>query len=220
MLAERQLRAAEIALDTTRRERRKTEETLRLQQLLVDDAEAALAANLVDRQRDAADFLLLVAAAKESELLAEQKYISERNRRLDLEQQIAALRQDEITRDELARQLAAEARIQALEGELELVSRRAAEFEYGVRMAAFDAFKLVRDLSDVVNGLLQKAGILEPSRSPRVPRDELLDAGAQDPRDRTAQVPAPSVGAVLDSQRLDAALERLRATLPPREDDQ
>jgi hypothetical protein len=226
MLAQRQLRAAEIALDSVRRQRRQTEETLRAQQVLVDAAQAALDEKEAERRHDAYALGLAVAAAQARELAAETRYLQEHQRRLSLEEQVAALRRREVARDDLARQLAAEARIAELEGELELISRHAAEFEYRVRMAAFDAFKLVRDLSDVVSGLLQRARILDPPRSSRPPREGDAPRGSgsgsgsksEDARDPTAYVPAPSVASVLDSQRLDAALARLRATTPPPDD--
>ena len=256
LMVQRQLRAAEIALETARRRRFETDEAMRELQLQAEQARAAAAAAEAARERDAAEAREQLAAFRAMERVAEQRYMEERHRRLALEQELSALAADRRRRDDLARQLAAERRVEELLGELELVQRRAAEFEYGVRMAAFDAFKLLREMSDRVGAALTALGLAR-GQAPTAPPgpapmpdatatgetsasamarsdlgfapadavDDRLDAADDehapsaggDPRPETAD--APRVADVLDSQRLDAALARLRADLPTRADD-
>jgi hypothetical protein len=214
ILNQRRLRAAEIALETARRRRFETDEAVRALQAEVLDMESALSATLAARERDRLEAEADIEAARRAQLLAEQRLVRERERRLELEEVLSGLRRAESQYDALAHELAAEQRIRQLEGELELVSRRAAEFEYGVRMAVFDAFKLVRELAGRVGSVLPDV---------RLPLPEL---GRGDPDEGTgmahaarAASPGPEEVAsaieALDSGRLDAALERLRASTPP-----
>jgi septal ring factor EnvC (AmiA/AmiB activator) len=206
MLAQRQLRAAEIALETARRRRRETDAELAEAEAEVEAAQTALAQSRAERERERAEAQEQLAQARVGRTAAEQRYVEEHSRRLALEQQLAALRREGGRRDDLTRQLAAETRIRELEGDLEIVTRHAATFEYGVRMAAFDAFKVVREMADVVSGLLSRTGLVPAPR-----RDVSGEPGA-------AVEPRPATSG-LDAERLDAALERLRATTPPPTDE-
>ncbi len=207
---QRRLRAAEIALEAARRRRFETDETVRALQAEVADSEAALVAAIAGWERDRAAARSEVEAARRGRLVAEQGLVAERERRRELERELADLRRETPRYEDLARQLASEQRLRELEAELELVARRAAEFEYGVRMAAFDAFKLVREMVDRVGSVLPRV---------RLPLPEL---GRGDPEAaRVSRYTAPGSATTtpasngLDSERLDAALERLRASTPP-----
>jgi hypothetical protein len=221
ILNERRLRGAEIALATARQRRFESDESVRALQGEVADLKSALAEALAARERDREAAQVGVAVAQRAQLLAEQGLAAERHRRLELEQQLAQQARQWSAREPLIRQLTAERRIGELEAELEIVLRRAAEFEYGVRMAAFDALKLVRGLVDRVGSVLPQVrlpvpelGRGDPDAGPRSPAPgpefETVEHGYD------AAHPA-STG--LDSERLDAALERLRASTPPPADD-
>jgi hypothetical protein len=221
ILNERKLRAAEMALATARRQRSETDESMRTLQREVADMEAALAEVLAARERDREAARAQVAAARSAQLLAEQALAAERHRRQELEHRLARRARQSSAQEALALQLAAERRIRELEAELEIVFRRAAEFEYGVRMAAFDALKLVRGLVDRVGSALGDVRLPLPApgrgdpdggpgQSGPAPGSETVRHGYD------AAHPA-STG--LDSERLDAALERLRASTPPPPED-
>jgi hypothetical protein len=181
MLVQRQLRAAEIALETARRRRFETDEVIREFRTVAERAQAALAESEAARDRDAATFRARIAALEAATLDAEQRRLVERNRRLAVDQQLSALSAEAGLRDETARQLSAETRIRQLEGELELVSRRAAEFEYGLRMAAMDAFRLVRAMADRVDAMLGRPRRADPLAPPASQRRERAPFGATAP---------------------------------------
>jgi hypothetical protein len=214
ILNQRRLRAAEIALETARRRRFETDETVRALQAEIIEMEATVAAahEALKRERRAAR--AEVELAQRAQLLAEQGAIHERERRWELERELNRLRRDAFEHDALSRQLIAEQRIRALEGELEVVFRRAAEFEYGVRMAAFDAFKLVRELVDRVSSVLPNLKLGLPELGRGDPEAETPADGA-DPASANEATSVERAANRLDSQRLDAALERLRASTPP-----
>jgi hypothetical protein len=203
MLLQRQLRAAEIALENDRHRRFAEDDELRSLRSFAEAAEAMLADSVAARELEAQAFRAQLAAADTRALTAEQGYTAERNRRRNLEQALAAVAAERSRRDDLVRQLAAEQRIRELEGELELVMRHAAAFEYGVRMAAFDAFRLVREMTDRVEALLSRAGLVPASRPASGPAGDGTAASG------------PGVDDGFDAARLDAALERLRAGTPP-----
>jgi hypothetical protein len=97
-------------------------------------------------------------------------------------------------------------------------SRRAGGFEYGVRMVAFDAFKLVRGLVDRVGSVLPgvKSALPELGRGDA----QLARGTVGDPPLAAVTARPERTGDRLDSERLDAALARLRATTPrPTEDE-
>ncbi len=217
ILNQRRLRAAEIALETARRRRFETDETVWALQSRVRDAEAALADALAAGEVDRASARADVEVARRAQRVAEQALVDERRRRQEVERQLAEVGRDTVLAAQLERQLAAERRIRELEAEQELVLRRAAEFEYGVRMAAFDALKLVRDLVDRVGSVLPHVRLPLPELGRGDPETG-TGAEASAPAGQTMESgfsavhPSPSG---LDSERLDAALERLRASTPP-----
>jgi multidrug efflux pump subunit AcrA (membrane-fusion protein) len=222
ILNQRRLRAAEIALETARRRRFETDETVRALETAISDAEAALEASRAGRARDRAKAQADLEVARRGRLLAEQRLVDERGRRHELEQELGGLRRQKSRADGLARQSASAQRIRQLEAELELVARRAAEFEYGVRMAAFDAFKLVRELVDRVGSVLPSLRLPLPELgrgNPESPSEADGDAQASGSV-APAGASATPASKGLDSERLDAALERLRASTPPPADDE
>ena len=227
ILIQRKLRAAEIALETARRRRFERDEEVRDLQAQISGLEAALAALEGAREGDRARAEEQVAAARRAQLEAEQLRLGERARRLALENELTALRAEVTRRDVLSRQLEAERGLRAARGEAEMVSRRAAEFEYAMRIAALDAFGVVRELSDRVGALLAAVGIGPGPRTPEAtaPAAEPAGAASSDAHEGSAATapaevtPHPADGITdgeegLDFARLDAALERLRAAAP------
>ncbi|HET9074127.1 MAG TPA: hypothetical protein VFN48_06070 [Solirubrobacteraceae bacterium] len=239
ILIQRKLRAAELALETARRRRFERDEEVRSLETQISGLEAALAAVEGAREGDRARAEERVAAAHRAQLEAEQRLVAERSRRLALEGELAALRAELGRRDVLTRQLEAERRLRAVEGEAEMLSRRAAEFEHGLRIAALDAFVVVRELSDRVGVLLAAVGLAPAAPAPAPPAPappapappEPVEAPvtAEAPVPVTAEVPVPVTAEApvpvtaeapvppeegLDFGRLDAALERLRAAAP------
>lgn len=187
MLVQRQLRAAEIALETARKRRFETDEEVVELRVQVADLNAALQALGVEQEEGARELRMRVAELQ-AELAVSRRYVlDERAARLAAEQELTDLRREAWTREETVAQLTSQQRIEELEGELELVLRRATEFEYGVRMALGDAFTFLRDLGS------------------RVKKAADAHAASSEP---------------LKPERLDAALERLRAAVPePPEDE-
>ena len=214
LLNQRRLRAAEIALATARRRRWESDELVRALRREVADVEAALAAAVAGRERDRAHADAEVASARRAQRVAEQGLMEERRRRTELEERLGHRRREDLRRDDLLRQLAAEQRIRELEAELELVLRRAAEFEYGVRMAALDALKLVRSLVDRVGSVLPGVRLGLPELGRGDPERDAVSEPGSDTAEHGYEAAHPAA-AGLDSERLDAALERLRATTPP-----
>lgn len=217
ILNQRRLRAAEIALDTARRRRFETDESVRSLRVEVTDLQTALAALAAARDDDREQARSEVEVARRAQLAAEQALVAERSRRRELERRPGERAREASAHEHLVGQLAAETRIRELQAELELVSRRAAEFEYGVRMAAFDALKLVRDLVGRVGSVLD---------SVRLPLPELGRGDPEGGGESTTPEPGSETlehgydaahpeSTGLDSGRLDAALERLRASTPP-----
>ena len=140
MLVQRQLRAAEIALETARKRRFETDEEVVELRVQVADLNAALQALGVEQEEGARELRMRVAELQ-AELAVSRRYVlDERAARLAAEQELTDLRREAWTREETVAQLTSQQRIEELEGELELVLRRATEFEYGVRMALGDAF--------------------------------------------------------------------------------
>ncbi len=217
ILNQRRLRAAEIALETARRRRFETNETVAALQSEVQAVKSALAAEMAERERDRESARSEIAAARAAQRVAEQGLVSERERRWDLERELGRRDRAASEHDGLMRQLASEQRVRDLEAEVELVLRRAAEFEYGVRMAAFDAFGLLRGLVDRVGSVLEAVRLPLPELGRGDPETGTgagvaeVDSAAAEPGVAAAH---PS-GSGLDSDRLDAALERLRASTPP-----
>jgi hypothetical protein len=120
------------------------------------DLEAALEVALAGRESDARQWRARLNDAERRMLLAQQEALSERAGRAVAETalRLAEEELDELTLDPVSRELAAERRVRALELELELVIRRAAEFEYGVRVVLSDAFSVLGRLAERVRAAL------------------------------------------------------------------
>ncbi|WP_249009347.1 hypothetical protein [Conexibacter sp. DBS9H8] len=226
MLIERQLRAAEIALATARQRRFDNDEAIRTLRAQVADVESALEASIAARERDLEQYQAALESARRRAVEAEQRYLGERRRASALEQELGAVRAEAEQRDHLRSQLAAEQRVRRLEAELEFVLRRAAEFEHGIRIAVLDAFTVLRGASTRLDAVLTAAGL------PELPGLSGLSArpwGTVEPSsgfEPAAPAGGPTVPSGpsrpvpdrLESDRLDAALERLRASTPAPED--
>jgi hypothetical protein len=216
MLVQRQLRAAEIALATARQRRFENDEAIRTLRAQVADVEAALEASIAARERDLERYETALEAARRRAVEAEQRHLGEHRRAIALEQELGELRAEAARRDRLIAQLAAERRVRRLEAELELVLRRAAEFEYGMRMAALDAFTVLRGASTRLNAVLLAAG-----RAGLTGPEADAPEGVPDPGPLAGGSPSglrTGRSERLESNALDAALERLRATTPAAEE--
>jgi hypothetical protein len=202
MLLERRAFAAELALGSAREAYRDGLRDLEVLNARRLELEEEFRQAVLGRDRDRRAYEYRIHTLKQAVRVAQQEAESERALRLELQHGVGAERRLWEERDGLARTLAAERRADMLAAEVELLSHSAAEFEYGVRVALGEAFKLLADLTGRVRSIIDAIPGVGQSHSG--PRGELEPPGEDfEP---------------LNTERLDAALSRLRARTPPLQD--
>jgi hypothetical protein len=204
-LAERRLRAAELALESARRRVAEADEEI--------EALRRQAAELEERVLAAAERAGGERASLRAELdterrlreLAEQGLWSERERARGLEDELRG-RVDAAATPAAERRLAeAERRTRELGAELELVRHRAAEFEQQVRMAVDAAWRWLGETGDRVGSALAELNALRGPPPVIAQPEPALDPPSQ------SGSPAPADEVI--PQRFDEALTRLRAQI-------
>ena len=226
-LAERRLRAAELALESARRRVAEADEEIAaLRRQVAELEEKALAA----AQRAGAEPARLQAqleAERRLRELADRAVWAERERARELEGELRG-RVERATSPVAERQLAeAERRTRQLRAELELVRHRAAEFEQQVRLAVDAAWRWLGETGERLSaGLLELEDLRTTQLRATLPVDTGVlpqaatgEAGAQAP-ELTPASPAPETADEAISGRFDEALSRLRSQIQPDPDTQ
>ena len=220
-LAERRLRAAELALESARRRVSEAEaeiEALRRQTAELEEKVLAAAERAGDER---ATLRAEVEAERRRRQLAEQGLWSERERARGLEDELRR-RVDAAATPAAERRLAeAERRSAELRAELELVRHRAAEFEQQVRLAVDAAWRWLGETGDrVAESLVElerlRGGPLAtpPQTVSKTDAGDLSGSYDQPARQHAQPVPTGRPDDVIP-QRFDEALSRLRAQIDP-----
>jgi dTMP kinase len=191
ILAERRVRSSELALHAARRRLRDADEEIAELAARVEELEGALLVQAAERAAEPEALREAVAVENRARRVAEQQAHAERIAReeavAELERAVASQRAPLAVERELA---AALAREQALEAELEIVRRRAADVEHSASVA----------LAAMRQELRESAG--------RVARALAQLEAVEGPREDAPRL------ATVSPDRLDEALERLRAQTP------
>ncbi len=209
-LAERRLRAAELALESARRRVTEADDEImalrRQVAALEDKVLQAEARGLAEPARLHAE----LDAERMVRRLAEQSLWAERERARGLEEELRH-RVDQAASPAAERRLAeAERRARELHAELELVRHRAAEFEQQVRLAVDAAWRWLGETGERVSSSL---GELELLRQRQLP--EALAPSEPWTPGFSESLPAPRPSDDVIPGRFDEALTRLRSQVQP-----
>jgi predicted nucleic acid-binding Zn-ribbon protein len=207
ILAERRVRAAELALEAARRRVAEAEDEIGALRAQVADLEEKVLAAAARAGAEPARLKGELEAERRVRRLSEQALWAERERSRSLEAELRR-RRGRGRESAVERQLAtAERRARELEAELELVRHRAAEFEQQVRRAVDAAWAWLGETGERVS-----ASLLELERL------RATQAAPAAPATETSALTEPPAAATTDEvipQRFDEALSRLRASIEP-----
>jgi len=204
-LAERRLRAAELALESARRRVAEADEEIAALRRQVAELEEKVLAAAGRAGAEPARLSAELEAERRVRFLAERGLWAERERARGLEEELRS-RVDQAASPVAERRLAeSERRIRELKAELELVRHRAAEFEQQVRLAVDAAWRWLGETGDRVSVSLSEIEVWReggqpwaPDPPPPDPEDELLRA----PRAADAPSPATTPPAEPDSGKV------------------
>lgn len=207
ILAERRVRAAELALEAARRRVAEAEDEIGALRAQVADLEEKVLAAAARAGAEPARLAGELEAERRVRRLSEQALWAERERSRSLEAELRG-RRERGRETAVERQLVrAERRARELEAELELVRHRAAEFEQQVRRAVDAAWAWLAETGERVSAsLLELEGLRAGQRAPEGPRPEAS---------LFAEPPSPRAPDEVIPQRFDEALRRLRASIEP-----
>jgi polyhydroxyalkanoate synthesis regulator phasin len=221
-LAERRLRAAELALESARRRVAEADEEIEALRRRIAELEERVLAAAERAGGERAALRAELETERRLRELAEQGRWSERERARGLEDELRR-RIDAAATPAAERRLAeAERRAREVRAELELVRHRAAEFEQQVRLAVDAAWRWLGETGERVGASLLE---LEELRAQRTADPEPDLTAERDPgggRAEPLQVQAPASHLVADEgipERFDEALSRLRAQVEPEPPD-
>lgn len=203
-LAERRLRAAELALESARRRVAEADEEIDALRRQVAELEDRVLAAAERAGGERASLRAGLETERRLRQLAEQGLWSERERARGLEEELRG-RVDAAATPAAERRLAeAERRAREVRTELELVRHRAAEFEQQVRLAVDAAWRWLGETGERAGAALAELDALRGEPPPVVPEPEpVLDPHSPAPADDV--IPG----------RFDEALSRLRAQVEP-----
>jgi hypothetical protein len=205
-LAERRLRAAELALESARRRVAEADEEIAALRRQVAELEDKVLEAAGRAGAEPARLSAELEAERRVRFLAERALWAERERARGLEEELRS-RVDEAASPAAERRLAdAERRTRELKAELELVRHRAAEFEQQVRLAVDAAWRWLGETGDRVSVSLSEIEVWRqggqpwaPDPPPPDPEDELLRAAPAVSAEPATTPPAePDSGKVSD----------------------
>jgi hypothetical protein len=225
-LAERRLRAAELALESARRRVAEAEEEIDALRRQVAELEERVLAAAERAGIERGELRASLQAERRLRERAEQGLWSERERARGLEDELRR-RVDAAASPAAERRLAeAERRARDVRAELELVRHRAAEFEQQVRLAVDAAWRWLGETGErVAAGLVELEGLRAAAsapgaafeREPALEREPAPGARAPSPEIRPEPARAPADEVI--PARFDEALSRLRAQVQPGPDE-
>ena len=216
-LAERRLRAAELALESARRRVAEADEEIAALLRQVSELEEKVLEAAGRAGAEPARLSAELEAERRVRSLAERALWAERERARALEEELRN-RVDQAASPVAERRLAeSERRIRELKAELELVRHRAAEFEQQVRLAVDAAWRWLGETGDRVSVSLSEIEVWRAGGQPWAldPEDELLgaapweDAPSPESTPPTEPMPPAAQDDVIPA-RFDDALDRLR----------
>jgi len=215
ILAERRMRSAELALAGAQRRAAEAEAQMEGLRRRVAELERSLAEAGAAGAVEVARLEARLEGEGRARLALEQTLAAERVRGDELEAELRSLRRASRVDEFATRQLAeAHARTEQMGAELEVVRRRAAEFEQSVRIAVTEAWAWLGEASERLRLALQAV-----EQAGQVAAEAPGGPIAEEPAEAPGEAPAtPQAGE--EGQRFDEALARLRAqVVTPPEDE-
>lgn len=206
-LAERRLRAAELALESARRRVAEADEEIDALRRAVAELEEQVLAAAERAGGERGELRAQLEAERHLRRLAEQGLWSERERARGLEEELRR-RVDAAATPAAERRLAeAERRTREVRAELELVRHRAAEFEQQVRLAVDAAWRWLGETGERVSAALVELEGLRATPALTIPESVPAASGSE---------PEPYIlEEDVIPERFDEALSRLRAQVQP-----
>ncbi len=206
-LAERRLRAAELALESARRRVAEADEEIDALRRQMAELEERVLAAAERAGGERASLRAELESERRLRQMAEQGLWSERERARGLEDELRG-RVDAAATPAAERRLAeAERRAREVQAELELVRYRAAEFEQQVRLAVDAAWRWLGETGERASAALAEVDALRSQ--PPVPVSE------PEPARKPSQSGSPTPSDDVIPGRFDEALSRLRAQVDP-----
>ncbi|HWD85125.1 MAG TPA: hypothetical protein VG321_05195 [Solirubrobacteraceae bacterium] len=219
-LAERRLRAAELALESARHRVAEADEEIEALRRQAAELEERVLAAAERAGGERASLRAELETQRRLRQLAEQGLWSERERARGLEDELRE-RVDAAATPAAERRLAeAERRTRELGAELELVRHRAAEFEQQVRLAVDAAWRWLGETGErAASALAELEALRTPSAGVALSEPEpgafSASGGLSGPYDKKPPQSSPPTASDVIPERFDEALSRLRAQIDP-----